>query len=179
MIISESRHVEVLFNWYSIGREGYPRTTYRERLGLQNQVVLFFAGNFGVAQDPLNVLRLASSLRSEPHISFLLVGWGSKLVEMRKVILQQDLHNVILLDTVPQEDFILRWHVCDPHHAAPSNTTRTRCSLSVGLDQRITVITTAIHYLVQATVSNRSFPMRTSPALSPPRMSTDMQECSI
>jgi O26-antigen biosynthesis N-acetyl-L-fucosamine transferase len=98
--------VEVLFNWYSAGPREYPPTSYREQLGLANRVVFFFGGNFGVAQDPLNVLRLASSLWLESHIHFLLVGWGSHLPEMRKMISQRDLSNVTLLDTVPQEDFI-------------------------------------------------------------------------
>lgn len=102
----ESQQVEVLFNWYAPGGRVYPITNYRERLGLANRVIFFFGGNFGVAQDPLNILRLASSLRLEPHIHFLLVGWGSQVPEMRKVIFERKLSNVTLLDTVPQEDFM-------------------------------------------------------------------------
>jgi O26-antigen biosynthesis N-acetyl-L-fucosamine transferase len=102
----KSQPVEVLFNWYSVGRREHARTSYREQLGLANRIVFFFGGNFGVAQDPLNVLRLAGSLKLESDIHFLLVGWGSQVLQMRKIISQRDLSNVTLLDTVPQEDFI-------------------------------------------------------------------------
>ncbi len=102
---SPAPQVELLFNWYSVDSRAVRRTDYRERLGLGNRVVFFFGGNFGVAQDPLNVLRLATTLRAEPHIHFLLVGWGSHLAAMRSMISECGLTNVTLLDTVPQEEF--------------------------------------------------------------------------
>ena len=101
-----SSRVEVLLNWYSVSAHQAAPSSYREHLGLRDRVVFLFSGNFGVAQDPLNVLRLAGSLTLESHIHFLLVGWGSHLPEMHKVISQQDLTNVTLLDAVPQEEFI-------------------------------------------------------------------------
>jgi glycosyltransferase involved in cell wall biosynthesis len=101
-----SQQTEVLFNWYSVDCRVSFTTSYRENLGLANRVVFVFGGNFGVAQDPLNVLRLASSLRLDSHIHFLLAGWGSQVPQMRKVISQQNLSNVTLIDTVPQENFI-------------------------------------------------------------------------
>jgi glycosyltransferase involved in cell wall biosynthesis len=102
---SGKESVELLFNWYSEGSRANRRTDYRERLGLADRVVFFFGGNFGVAQDPLNVLRLASALRAEPRIHLLLVGWGSHLPAMRTMISECGLTNVTLLDTVPQDEF--------------------------------------------------------------------------
>ncbi len=106
LCIASSPKIEVLFNWYAAPRAAPSRTSYRERFGLENRIVFFFGGNFGVAQDPLNVLRLASALRGYSHIHFLLVGWGSQLPEVRSIISNRDLSNVTLLDTVSQDDFI-------------------------------------------------------------------------
>lgn len=110
---SHRQPVELLFNWYSEDSRADHRTGYRERLGLADRVVFFFGGNFGVAQDPLNVLRLASALRAEPRVHLLLVGWGSLLPAMRTMISQCDLTNVTLLDTVPQEEFTAMLHEAD------------------------------------------------------------------
>jgi glycosyltransferase involved in cell wall biosynthesis len=104
--LASSPKIEVLFNWYAAPRAAPSRTGYRERFGLENRIVFFFGGNFGVAQDPLNVLRLASALRGYSHVHFFLVGWGSQLPEMRSIISNRDLSNVTLLDTVPQDEFI-------------------------------------------------------------------------
>jgi O26-antigen biosynthesis N-acetyl-L-fucosamine transferase len=73
---SARRKVEVLLNWYAAPTNSSRQTSYRQKLGLSNCVLFFFGGNFGVAQDPLNILRLAASLKQEPHIRFLLVGLG-------------------------------------------------------------------------------------------------------
>ena len=97
---------EVLLNWYAVDRRPAPKTDYRKRLELTDKIVFFFGGNFGVAQDPLNVIRLANALRAESNVHFLLVGWGTHLPEMRKAVSQHRLSNVTLLDTVPQNDFL-------------------------------------------------------------------------
>jgi glycosyltransferase involved in cell wall biosynthesis len=104
---SARRKVEVLLNWYAAPTNSSRQTSYRQKLGLSNCVLFFFGGNFGVAQDPLNILRLAASLKREPHIRFLLVGWGSHVRELHKVIAEQELTNVILRDAIPQDEFAL------------------------------------------------------------------------
>ena len=104
--IPNSPQTEVLFNWYAARQPEHNGSSYRGRLGLTDRIIFFFGGNFGVAQDPLNVLRLANALKGKPHVHFLLVGWGSHLPEIRETISRWELTNITLLDTVPQDHFI-------------------------------------------------------------------------
>lgn len=97
--------LEVLFNWTAVGEMDVPRTNYRERLGLQDKVVFFYGGNFGVAQDLDNILRLAKNLENEPRVFFILVGWGSEVDRIKTAIRERGLKNTRLLPAVPQPEY--------------------------------------------------------------------------
>jgi glycosyltransferase involved in cell wall biosynthesis len=83
-----------------------PATNFREQWGLQDQVVFFYGGNIGVAQDMDNVVRLADSLRGEPDVHFLLVGDGSEVARLRANAAERGLTNISLRPAVGQREYL-------------------------------------------------------------------------
>jgi glycosyltransferase involved in cell wall biosynthesis len=76
------------------------------RLGLFNQIVFFFGGNVGIAQDIDNLLRLAASLAGDSRIFFLIVGEGSEARRLKATIAERRLTNIRMLPPVEQREYI-------------------------------------------------------------------------
>lgn len=98
--------LEVLYNWVSdrpLKIESYP---YRTRYNLHNKLVFFYGGNIGHAQDMSQILRLAKNLRKNQDVYFVLVGTGDEVALVRETIQKDSLTNLLLLDPVPQNEFI-------------------------------------------------------------------------
>ncbi|HKX32131.1 MAG TPA: glycosyltransferase family 4 protein, partial [Blastocatellia bacterium] len=98
--------LEVLYNWMKLDEGPPPVTHYRDRLGLQNKVVLIYGGNIGLAQDLDNLIRLAWNLRDRPHLHLLLVGEGSEVERIEAQIAEKGLSNIRRLPAVPQEEYL-------------------------------------------------------------------------
>jgi len=98
--------INVLYNWAPIGKKNMHFTNYRTRLGLEQKIVFFYGGNIGVAQDMDNILRLADRLRDDQKAFFLLVGEGSEVPRLRRVIKEKKLSNILIHDSVSQEDYL-------------------------------------------------------------------------
>jgi glycosyltransferase involved in cell wall biosynthesis len=96
----------VLYNWARSSEAGLPATGYRSRLGLRDKVVFVYGGNFGVAQDVDNLIRLAASLTNKPKIHFLFVGEGTEVPRMEKLIAARQLQNIHLLPAVGQHEYL-------------------------------------------------------------------------
>lgn len=101
-----SYRLKVLYNWATVQESSLPRTEYRRQLGLEEKIVFFYGGNLGVAQDVDNIVKLASGLTGHPQIHFLLVGEGSEVGRLRKIIAEEQLHNIQLLPPVDQCRYI-------------------------------------------------------------------------
>jgi glycosyltransferase involved in cell wall biosynthesis len=98
--------MEVLYNWMALEESNLPETEYRTQLGLRGKVVFFYGGSLGVAQDVDNIVRLACSLTSHSGIHFLLVGEGSEVPRLRKIIAEKRMANVSLLPAVEQRQYL-------------------------------------------------------------------------
>jgi glycosyltransferase involved in cell wall biosynthesis len=97
--------LEVLYNWFSLRIKDLPERDYRAELNLSDKVVFFYGGNFGVAQDLDNLVNLAKSLSSFDTARILLVGDGSESIRLKKLILDLELKNIIIMDSVPQDEY--------------------------------------------------------------------------
>ena len=86
--------------------ENLPSTHYRAQLGLQGKVVFVYGGNLGVAQDIDNIVRLAKRLVDSGHIHFLLVGAGSEVPRLKRLLAEEHLHNVQLLPSVNPAEYL-------------------------------------------------------------------------
>ncbi|HXW91879.1 MAG TPA: glycosyltransferase family 4 protein, partial [Terriglobales bacterium] len=98
--------LEVFYNWIALPGHRLPKTQYRDKLGLQGKVVFFYGGNFGIAQDMENIVRLASSLSGHPEIHFLLVGEGSETQRLQRMIAERHLTNIRILSPIAQQEYL-------------------------------------------------------------------------
>jgi len=103
--IVDSHKIEVLYNWMRIPQD-IPLTNYRKRLGLQDKLVFFYGGNIGVAQDMDSLVRLAESLREEPNIHFLIVGNGTEIPRLKKLVEAKELTNFSIYPAVDQHTYL-------------------------------------------------------------------------
>lgn len=105
--------VEVLPCWASANGNDAGKSGYRRQLGLEKNVVFFYGGNIGVAQDVDNIVRLANGLKEHGDIFFLLVGEGSEIARLNQSIRDLGLCNIKILPAVPQEQYLAMLHEFD------------------------------------------------------------------
>ncbi|MBZ5701420.1 MAG: glycosyltransferase family 4 protein [Acidobacteriia bacterium] len=98
--------LDVLYNWMALQEPELPATDYRRKLGLQDKVVFVYGGNLGVAQDMDNIVRLAARLARHTHIHFLLVGEGSEVPRLKRLVAAKALSNVQILPAVGQHEYL-------------------------------------------------------------------------
>jgi glycosyltransferase involved in cell wall biosynthesis len=98
--------VETLNNW--IGNTPCPQSTsgWRERLRLDGKIVFFYGGNIGVAQDMDNILRLASGLRGNDELFFLIMGTGSEVPRLQGEIERLALANIRILPAAGEQEYL-------------------------------------------------------------------------
>lgn len=99
------KSLDVLCNWASDTPVGGKAGHYRKKLGLEEKVVFFYGGNIGHAQDMMNIVRLAKSLKSDTRAHFVLVGTGDEFELVNKSIDEHGLTNMTLLPPVNQEEY--------------------------------------------------------------------------
>jgi glycosyltransferase involved in cell wall biosynthesis len=97
--------VEVLYNWLELDRPEPAAHAIRDAHALEGKRILVYGGNMGVAQDVDNLVRLAQAVRVEPQIHLLLVGSGSEVARLKRVLIERELTNVTLTDEVDPEQF--------------------------------------------------------------------------
>jgi len=117
-LINMRDKTEVLYNWAPTKRVAQPLNessygcgcatrggAWREKLGLQGKVVFFFGGNTGHAQDMMNVVRLAESLKHRKDAHFLLVGEGDEVDLVKREIMARELCNMTQHPGVPPSEY--------------------------------------------------------------------------
>jgi glycosyltransferase involved in cell wall biosynthesis len=104
--LSGGTRLEVLWHWSAVQEGGVPPTDFRRRLGLKEKVVFFFGGNIGVAQDMDNLVRLAEGLQTENDIHFVLMGSGSEVPRLSRVVKERGLGNISMLPPVGQGEYL-------------------------------------------------------------------------
>jgi glycosyltransferase involved in cell wall biosynthesis len=98
--------LEVLYNWSPIDEGELPRSDLRARLGLTDEVVFFYGGNIGVAQEMDNILDLARSFPPEARVAFVLVGEGSEVPRLKARVESEGIHRVRILSAVGQREYL-------------------------------------------------------------------------
>ena len=100
-----SSRLDVLYNWSSVASLPARKNIYREKLGLIGKVVFFYGGNIGHAQDMMNLVRLACSLKDFPNAHFIFVGKGDEVALIESAILINKLTNITYLPAVNQTEY--------------------------------------------------------------------------
>ena len=103
-------NVQVLMNWSE--QEQYLTSNQeasqllRHQLGVEiDKTIFFYGGNLGLAQDMMNIIRLALDLLTDSRVHFLLVGQGDEFDLIKGAIEDNRLDNITLLPSVSQEKY--------------------------------------------------------------------------
>lgn len=99
--------VSILRNWASLTPHVASPKVYnlREKLGLLDQVIYFYGGNIGHAQDMENLIRLAKGMRQDNSAHFLFVGQGDEVELIQDLASKWELANLTYLPSVDQAEF--------------------------------------------------------------------------
>jgi glycosyltransferase involved in cell wall biosynthesis len=90
-------------------REAEVKTKYK----LENKFVVVFGGNMGKSQQLENVLTLAENCEGYKDVVFLLLGDGLQKLSIEKEINRKNIHNIIVISTIPKPDYQKLISVCD------------------------------------------------------------------
>ncbi|MFA0132025.1 glycosyltransferase family 4 protein [Vibrio splendidus] len=77
----------------------------KERLGLNDEVIYFYGGNIGHAQDMANLMRLTKSMQRFDNAHFLFLGQGDEVELVKDLIKEWNLTNCSYLPSVSQDEF--------------------------------------------------------------------------
>lgn len=97
----------ILRNWANLSPHylSDKEASLRERLGINDEVIYFYGGNIGHAQDMANLMRLARAMKSFDDAHFLFVGQGDEVKLVNDLIEEWDLTNCSYLPSVSQAEF--------------------------------------------------------------------------
>ncbi len=99
--------VKVVYNWIDV--DSYTRCesliTYRKLYGLENKFIFLFAGVTGPSQGLDFLLKIAYNVRDISDIFFLIVGDGTELERLKKIVQAQELTNVGFQSFVSREEY--------------------------------------------------------------------------
>jgi glycosyltransferase involved in cell wall biosynthesis len=77
---------------------------FRKNLGLNDKFVVMYTGNIGVANDIECIIKSADLLRNYKDIIFLIIGGGIKKSEYVKYVKENNIDNIIFLDSFPKKE---------------------------------------------------------------------------
>lgn len=80
------------------------RNEFAERHGLLESFVVSYAGNMGLAQNLDYLIAVASEMKTDLEVRFLLVGDGVDRVRLERTILDLGLRNVVMLSHQPYSE---------------------------------------------------------------------------
>lgn len=112
------KKIKVIHNW-SIEDNIKPidrkKNELRVKWNLQHKFVVGYSGNIGRAHDFSTLLSAAEILKHNDRIVFLIIGGGAQLHEIKKVVDELNLTNVIFKSYQPREKLYLSLAVPDLH----------------------------------------------------------------
>jgi colanic acid biosynthesis glycosyl transferase WcaI len=74
------------------------------RLGLSAKFVVQYSGNMGRTHDIESLVACAESLRDDPRVHFLMIGWGAKEDWLRTTCAHRRLDNITVLPPLPRRE---------------------------------------------------------------------------
>jgi glycosyltransferase involved in cell wall biosynthesis len=91
------------------------RNALRDSLGLRGQFVAMYSGNLGLAHSFEEFIAAARRLRDRRDITFLFVGGGPRVGEVRSAREQEGLTNIRILEYFPRESLHQSLSLADVH----------------------------------------------------------------
>lgn len=97
--------ITVIYNWCNETGLNVLNSTYLNELVTNNNFRVMFAGNMGQAQGLSTVLDAAEKLsRVRSDVSFILLGTGTAIEQIKQQIREKNITNVICLPRVPMDE---------------------------------------------------------------------------
>jgi glycosyltransferase involved in cell wall biosynthesis len=88
---------------------------FRKLHNLQNQKVIMYSGNLGLAHDTDTLLALIEHYKDDPALRFVFIGGGKKMDQLRRIAAEKKLTNLLMLDYVPRENLSDMLSAADLH----------------------------------------------------------------
>lgn len=114
--VRSSEKISIIPNW---GDEVKVRPDLRKGnhlrsgLDLQNKFVIQFSGNLGRTHGLEDLVALARYFRSDSRVHFVVFGWGAGRAWLEKMIIEDSLENVTLLEPCPDDELGVYLTSCD------------------------------------------------------------------
>ncbi|ENQ4672743.1 glycosyltransferase family 4 protein [Vibrio cholerae] len=98
---------EILRNWAELKPHvlNSADDSIRRKLNLEDQVIYFYGGNIGHAQDMANLMRLTRAMMKHERAHFLFVGQGDEVPLINQLATEWALNNFTYLPSMNQDEF--------------------------------------------------------------------------
>ncbi|HGF7196398.1 TPA: glycosyltransferase family 4 protein [Vibrio cholerae] len=98
---------EILRNWAELKPHvlNSADDSIRRKLNLEDQVIYFYGGNIGHAQDMANLMRLTRAMMKHERTHFLFVGQGDEVPLINQLATEWALNNFTYLPSMNQDEF--------------------------------------------------------------------------
>jgi glycosyltransferase involved in cell wall biosynthesis len=111
-VCRKNTYVEVLSNW--LGDPGNFQSTIRiNQSPLAGRKIFVYAGNMGIAQNPMSMLRLANAFKEKSDVGFIFIGRGSEIERMKCFIRDYKLTNALIFDEIHPDEILDLYAQCD------------------------------------------------------------------
>ena len=114
--VTDSDKIKVIHNWADT-RYVHPipkaENTFVKTHGLENKIVIMYAGNMGLTHDLESLIGAAAILQSESNLIFLFIGDGGKRVALEQLKKVKSLRNVLFLPYQDETNFPLAMAAAD------------------------------------------------------------------
>ena len=105
--------LHLLPNWTRVNETAILGFENKSKYGFQDKFVAIFGGNFGLPQKIEFLIEVAEMIREKKEIIFLLVGDGTEMKKIKKMVLTKNLENVRIIDQLPRNEYLELLKGCD------------------------------------------------------------------
>jgi glycosyltransferase involved in cell wall biosynthesis len=105
--------LHLLPNWTRVHESSGKILNGRPGKKLINKFIAVFGGNFGLPQKIEFLIQVAERLREKKDILFYLIGGGTELGKIKKMVVDKKLENVIIKEQMPRDNYLELLQECD------------------------------------------------------------------
>ncbi len=102
----DSSKMRILYNWMQPAKEFVVSDDVRKKYNLEDKIIALFGGNIALGQRIENIVDLAYHYKDNQHVKFVVVGKGVKKDDLRRMVEDLKLDNVLFLEYMPQQDYL-------------------------------------------------------------------------
>lgn len=90
-----------------------PNYSLKKQMGLEDKFVVIYGGSVGAAQKVEHIIELADSCKEYENIVFVILGKGPLLAQVKQMVDDKKLSNVIFKEFLPQDQYLSFLAACD------------------------------------------------------------------